>query len=73
MVQSKDCITVSRMRFAHAATWSKELPFVLPSLPAQTREYTGLSQAEAVFGTPIVLPNKFLQGDEFSVDEIVKK
>jgi hypothetical protein len=25
------------------------------------------------FGTPIVLPNKFYQGDEFSVDEIVKK
>jgi hypothetical protein len=29
--------------------------------------------AEAVFGIPIVLPNKFLQGDGFSVNEIVKK
>ncbi len=55
-----------------AATWSEELPFVLLSLCAQPRKDTGLSLAEALFGTPIVLPNKFLQGDEFSVDEIVK-
>jgi hypothetical protein len=44
---------------AAAATWSKELPFVLLSLRAQPREYTGLSPAEAVFGTQIVLPNEF--------------
>jgi hypothetical protein len=57
---------------AAAVTWSEELPFVLLGLRAQPREDTGLSPAEAVFGTPIVLPNKFLQGEEFSVDEIVK-
>jgi hypothetical protein len=34
---------------------------------AQLREDTGLSPAEAVFGGQIVLPNKFLQNDEFSV------
>jgi transposase InsO family protein len=55
-----------------AVTWSEGLPFVL-SLRAQPRKETGLSRAEAVFGTPIVLPNEFLHGDEFSVDEIVKK
>jgi hypothetical protein len=58
---------------AAAATWSKELPFVLLGLCAQPREDTGLSPAQAVFCTLIVQPNKFLQGDEFSDDEIVKK
>ncbi len=58
---------------AAAATWSKELPFVLLGLRAQPREDTGLSLAEAVFGAQIVLPNEFLQNDEFSVDTIVKK
>jgi hypothetical protein len=56
-----------------ASTWSEELPFVLLCLRVQLREDSGLSPAEAVFGTPIVLPNEFMQGVEFSVDEIVKK
>jgi hypothetical protein len=64
-VQSKGCTAV-------ATHQSEELPFVLLGLRAQPREDTGLSPAEAVFGTPIVLPNEFLQGNEFSVDEIVK-
>jgi hypothetical protein len=46
---------------------------VLLGLRAQPREDTGLSPAEAVFGAQIVLPNEFLQNDEFSVDTIVKK
>jgi hypothetical protein len=41
-------------------------------LRAQPREDTGLSPAEAVFCAQIVVPNKFLQNDEFSVDTIVK-
>jgi hypothetical protein len=56
-----------------AATWSEELPFVLLRLRAQPREDTDLSPAEAVFGAQIVLPNEFLQNDEFAVDTIVKK
>ncbi len=52
------------------ATWSEELPFVLLGLRAQPREDTGLSKAEVL---PIVLPTEFLQGDEFSMDDIVKK
>ncbi len=55
-----------------AATWSEELPFVLLGLRAQPREDTGLSLAEAVFGTPSVLPNEFLQTEEISVDSIIK-
>jgi hypothetical protein len=46
---------------------------VLLGLRAQPREDTGLSPVKAVFGALIVLPNKFLQNDEFSVDAIVKK
>jgi hypothetical protein len=42
-------------------------------LRAQPREDTGLSPAEAVFSAQIVLPNEFLQNDEFPVDTIVKK
>jgi hypothetical protein len=55
-----------------AATWVDELPFVLLGLRAQPREETGLSTAESVFGAPIVLPNEFLQCDEFAVDSIIK-
>jgi hypothetical protein len=58
---------------AAAATWSKELPFVLLGLRAQPREDTGLSPAEAVFGAPIVLPNEFIQYEEMPVDAIIKK
>jgi hypothetical protein len=57
---------------AAAATWSEELPFVLLGLRAQLREDTGLYLAEAVFGSPIVLPNEILQNDELSVDSIIK-
>jgi hypothetical protein len=57
---------------AAAATWSRELPFVLLRLRAQPREDTGLSVAEAVFGASIVLPNVFLQSEELSVDSIIK-
>ncbi len=39
---------------AAAATWSKELPFVLLGLRAQPREDTGLFPAEAVFDAQIV-------------------
>ncbi len=46
---------------------------MLLGLRAQPREDTSLSPAEAVFGAQIVLPNKFLQNDEFPVDTIVKK
>jgi hypothetical protein len=59
---------------ARAATVTSEvLPFVPLGLRTQPREYTGLSPAEAVFGAQIVLPCKFLQNDELSVDTIVKK
>jgi hypothetical protein len=57
---------------AAAATWSEESPFVLLSLRAELREDTGLSPAEAVFGTLIVFPNEFLQTEEISVDSIIK-
>jgi hypothetical protein len=57
---------------AAAATWSEELPFVLLGLRAQPREDPGLSLAEPVFGAPIVLPDDFLQTEEFSIDSFIK-
>ncbi len=45
---------------------------MLLGLRAQPREETGLSPAEAVFGTLIVLPNEFLQNEEISVDAIIQ-
>jgi hypothetical protein len=56
---------------AAVATWSEELPFVFLGIRAQPREDTGLSPAESLFGTPIVLPNEFLQTVELSVDSII--
>ncbi len=50
---------------------SSTLSFGLLGLRAQPREDTGLSPAEADFGAQIVLPNEFLQNDEFSVDDII--
>jgi hypothetical protein len=49
------------------------IPWVLLRLHSQPREDTGLSLAEAVVGTPLVLPNEFLQAEEFSVDQVYKK
>jgi hypothetical protein len=57
---------------ATVVTWSEELPFDLLRLWAQPREDTGLSLAEAVFGAPIVLPNKFVQNEEIYFDSIIK-
>ncbi len=57
---------------AAAATWSKELPFVLLRLWAQPRKRHWSSPAEAVFGAPFVLSNEFLQNEEMSVDAIIK-
>ncbi len=59
---------------AHAAmaTGTEEIPWVLLGLRSQLREDTGLSPAETVFGTPLVLPNEILQAEEFSVDKISK-
>ncbi len=62
------CLKDVLLACAIAATWTEELPCVLFRLSAQPREDTGLSHAEAVFGTPVVLPNVFLHGEEISVD-----
>ncbi len=40
-----------------AATWAEEIPWVLLGL----------------FWYPLVLPNEFLQAEEFSIDQISKK
>jgi hypothetical protein len=58
---------------AAAATWAKEMPWVLLGLCAQLWEGTGLSPAEAVFGAPIVLPHEFLQENGIYVGTISKK
>ncbi len=51
-------------------TSAEEIPRVLLGLRLQSRKDIGLSLAEAVFDTPPVLPNKFLQFNEFSIDQI---
>jgi hypothetical protein len=58
---------------AAAANWSEEVHWVLLGLRAQPREDNGLSPAEAVYGSPLVLPSEFLKNDECSVDSIVQK
>jgi hypothetical protein len=65
------CLKDALHALAAMATWFQELPFVLLGLRAQPREDTGLSLAEASFGAPIVLPNKFLQNEELFVDSLI--
>jgi len=58
---------------AAAANWSEEIHWVLLGLRAQQREDNGLSPAEAVYGSPLVLPGEFLKNDEMSIDNMCKK
>ena len=44
--------------------WVDELPWILLYLRATPREDTGLSPAEATYGSPLVLPGQFLEGKE---------
>jgi len=46
------------------ATWAAELHWVLLGLRTQPREDTNISPAQAVYGTPLVLPNQYLSVDD---------
>jgi hypothetical protein len=46
------------------ATWAAELPWVLLGLRSQPREDSNISPAQAVYGTPLVLPNQYLSIDD---------
>jgi hypothetical protein len=45
-------------------SWTAELPWVLLGLRSQPREDSNISSAEAVYGTPLVLPNQYLSIDD---------
>ena len=46
------------------ASWAAELPWVLLGLRSQPREDSNISPAQAVYGTPLVLPNQYLSIDD---------
>ncbi len=46
------------------ASWTAELPWVLLGLRLQPREDSNISPAQAVYGTPLVLPNQYLSIDD---------
>jgi transposase InsO family protein len=53
------------------ATWV-ELPWVLLGLRSSPREDTSLSPAQALYGTPLVLPNQYLsRNNEQTMDEFI--
>ncbi|OBQ31888.1 MAG: hypothetical protein AN484_28510, partial [Aphanizomenon flos-aquae WA102] len=54
-----------------AATWAADLPWVLIGLRAQPREDNNLSPAEQVYGSPIVLPNQFLPGQDITSEQFI--
>ncbi|OBQ32716.1 MAG: hypothetical protein AN484_27720, partial [Aphanizomenon flos-aquae WA102] len=56
-----------------AATWAADLPWVLLGLRAQPREDNNLSPAEEVYGSPIVLPNQFLPGQDITSEQFISK
>ncbi len=47
-----------------AANWVDHLPWVLLGLSAAAREDDGSTPAEAVFGSPLILPGQFLDSPE---------
>ncbi len=46
------------------ATWATELSWMLLGLRSQPREDSNISPAQAVYGTPLVLPNQYLSIDD---------
>jgi hypothetical protein len=48
------CLMDALCTRAAAATWAKEISWILLDLHSQPREDTSLSLAEAVFGAPLV-------------------
>jgi hypothetical protein len=46
------------------ANWVNHLPWVLLGLRAAAREENGSSPAQAVFGSPLILPGQFLDSPE---------
>jgi hypothetical protein len=47
-----------------AANWVDHLPWVLLGLRAAAREDDGSTPAQAVFGSPLILPGEFLDSPE---------
>jgi transposase InsO family protein len=48
-----------------AANWVDHLPWVLLGLRAAAREDDGSTPAQAVFGSPLILPGQFLDSQNF--------
>jgi Integrase core domain len=61
-----------RARLAGPA-WTAHLPWVLLGLRAAPREEDNISPAQAVFGTPIVLPGQFLDSNIVNEVEFFQK
>jgi hypothetical protein len=57
---------------APVATWAEEIPWVLLGLRSQQREDTGLSLAEAVFGTLWFYPVIFCRQKSFPLIKCLK-
>ncbi len=54
------------------ATWAAELSWVLLGLQSSPREDTNLSPAQALYGTPLVLPNQYLSiNNEQTMNEFI--
>jgi hypothetical protein len=65
MVEWLHCRLKDALRTRGAnATWAAELHWVLLGLRSQPREDSNISPAQAVYGTPLVLPNQYLSIDD---------
>ena len=53
--------------------WFAELPWVLLWMKTAPREETGLSAAEAVYGSPLVIPGQFLAEEEAPSGDFFKE
>jgi hypothetical protein len=74
MVERLLCRLKDTLR-AHGTTttWAAELPWVLLGLRSTPRDDTNISPAQALYGTPLVLPNKYPSiNNEQTMNEFIK-
>ena len=60
-----------RARLA-GSDWVAHLPLVMLSLRSSSKDDSGLSPAEAVYGSTLSLPGKFLKHSEFPLESFLR-
>jgi hypothetical protein len=74
MVERFHCRLKDALRaYCGAANWVDHLPWVLLSLRTAAREDANTTTAQAVFGSPLILPGKFLDSPELPSKDFLEQ